>query len=441
MTAPAAPLTPDVPDAPRKRAASVAVYVGAPVGDRTAADAIDVLSRALTPLGFVGTVIDGEHLGAPGLVVACTIGFGDGRVMRWIEAPDGSELRPDLTWDEVRGAAEQALGAGVQVGRYVVVGDEVFPGGANWVPRVSGLRPREVVVGPYKRTDAPMLAGPARGALRAVWVEPALIVEAADPDDDRVDLERVVQWSNKGTNLLLWRAGPWQGFLAQRRGRGIAHTWGPEWQAIDPSGRGTDDDAVADVVGILRMPRASEGPLAEILADHLGMEGTRRTDLLALLAQESPTTPIPRLLALVDLPAVAATILDDPTAMAALPDAYVYEKKGILKAAFDDRGLPPAGGPTTQTSAATPRQLSSQSIAGSEDLPPDRRGWEWPEGWVRSRLRKALIVPVFTFAAWYFFSVGATTRAWVMVGMGVVSLLYALFSSEAKSKPTRDNAD
>ena len=436
-------VTPDTPDAPgRKRPAQVAIYVAA---QRTAttADASADLTAALTPLGFIGTVIDGEPLGADGWVIACTIGTGDGRMIRLADGGDDLELRDDLTWDEVRGAVARTLGTRVQVGRYVVVSHGVvFPGEGEWAPRASGLRPTQIVVGPVPRAQGPMVAREAGTTVRLARVDDVALVQAADPAFPADMLRVATTGPAKAVTWLFWRSGPWQGLVAARRLKVVHHTWGPEWAVIDPSTHlGIDDswaqEAVEGLVSALRMPRA---PGSE-LADFIGLpEGPARTELIRLVETEAPPNPIADVVRLVGLPAVADDVLAGRADLSGLDDVYLYEKKGLLRAIVDESPEDAAARADARAefrAAMKGTTTASAEPASAVTTPPKRRWWEWSDSWVKSGLRKVLVIPVFGFAAWYFFAVGATGRAWFMIATGVCVLLVDIFSSDRR-RPPRD---
>ena len=58
------------------------IYVAVRIAPGTRRDPVRALVDALTPMGFVGVALDGATIGAPGWVVATTLGLGEGTGFR-----------------------------------------------------------------------------------------------------------------------------------------------------------------------------------------------------------------------------------------------------------------------------------------------------------------------------------------------------------------------
>jgi hypothetical protein len=319
----------------------LAVHVAARVAATDVPDPLTALVDAVRPLGFVGTALDSAPLGAPGWVVACTIGSTDGTVLRWTRTQEGPELVPDLRWEDLGTVVGEALGGlahpDVQVGPHVVLGDRVYPGeDDDWVPRISGLTSREVVVGRLVGEDGAALARTAGAALDVASVDGVLLVQASGGSRS-ADLLRVAGHPADGPVLLLWRNDPWEGFTAIRGRRSVTHMWGPEWQVIDPSAR-FGDPVVEDVVTTVRPDRATGSQVVALfgLTDDPRREAVRR-----LVEEESPPRAMSRFLALLGLPAVADQVLDGTVAVAQLKGARTYPRARFWRAArhADDVGV------------------------------------------------------------------------------------------------------
>lgn len=403
-----APRTLDVPDGPEAPdEGPVAVYVGVRLPDAPTADPLGRLAAALAPLGFVGTAIDGEGLGAPGWLVACTIGDGKGTVMRWERGADGSDLVQDLPWERVRAAVAAELGAEVQVGRHLVTDHGTFPGETTFAaPRVDGAESREVVVGSFKAGDEALWARSAKAPIAVASFGGTALVGPASGEP--TELTGVVGYA-KGPALLLWRTGPWEGVFVQRGLRHqTAHTWGPEWRAVVPAGSAETDPAVEWMLATLRMPRASGEDVANVLRLP---EGDRRRQVIELVGHEDPVSPVRRLLALLEMPVAADDVLSGRITVGALPGATVHKPQSLWRVLTAD--------PPKSSDAAT------ATLPGMVATSSGRRWWQWPESWVASKVRKALILPVFGAGTWYMFSVGSN-RAWFMLGTGVLVVLVDL---------------
>lgn len=270
------------------------------------------VAEVLVQLGVPADLLDGAVLGAPGWIVARTVGWSDGRIVRW--APDENPVNgpyPTLSSDDVATYLSRAIDVSCRV-----ASDLEIPGetpGDDAVGLVIEQR-SGAVVGGMRSTDLPRLAHLASSDLWFTQIDGASIVAGVEP---ATDLEPVVTCASAVPNIGLERNGPWRRMGLVRSGAIVtAHQWGPQWFRVDPSG-GADEasDVLALVDDYFDAPSADAEDIAQEF--HLS---PAQTDLLAdLLDDADADDPFTTLLRLLGLPVEAAEVAEGWLPPADLP--------------------------------------------------------------------------------------------------------------------------
>lgn len=302
------------------------------------------VAEVLRSLGIVGGVLDGAALDARGWVIATTVGFDDGRVLRWAPGTDGrpSTLQEDLTWSAVRDFLSTWFGSDVQVGRYVVVDSGRLPSttGLSALPAVETARQEPVVqvaVGWWSASQLVRGTRAVAAALHVARVDGATVLAPAAPD---VPVPLITATARgRGPALLLWSTGAQHGFVASGPRWTMRHAWRPRWQLVDPSETtrgGGSDHAAATILSQFAPPdaRAAERAARELARSFRVHDPARIATLTTLLADDMPVVPVPRLLAALGLPAVIGDILAGRSTVAQLPGARLERPAGLIGTAW-----------------------------------------------------------------------------------------------------------
>ena len=283
------------------------------------------VAEVLVQLGVPADLLDGAVLGAPGWIVARTVGWSDGRIVRW--APDENPVKgpfPTLSSEDVATYLSRAIDVSCRVSSDLQIPAD-SPGDATVglvIEQRSGA-----VIGGMRSTDLPLLAHQVASDLWFTQIDGTSIVTGVDP---MADLEPVVTSASPVPNVGLERNGPWRRMGLVREGAVItAHQWGPQWFRVDPSG-GTDPDS--DVLTLVDdyfdVPSAD----AEDIAQEFNL-GPAQTDLLAdLLDDADADDPFTALLRLLDLPVEAAEVAEGWLPPSDLTDVRRVEAQSMVGA-------------------------------------------------------------------------------------------------------------
>ncbi len=435
---------PDVPDAPGEwDGEEVDVYVAVRRHPGLGDDPVGAVQAALADAGFVGGLMDGAAVDAPGWIIGVTTGFGDGTLLRWVTGAGDHDVPPDhldgvddvdvdddfgdddfgddddprfpalsadARWDSVRHDLIGRLGTEVHIGRYVLLDTGPFPSPAGQVglPAVDTAAHRpvsRVVVGRWPRPDLPLIARGVGVPVAAVRAE-GVVVLAPAAADGAGSMFAAAAWPDRSPRLLLWSVGSQHGFVVvHRSGVVLQHTWREPWVLVDPSrtppGRTPDPEIRAALSSFVVEPaRADE------LAALFGIDDPHRIrELGALLVTDRPASAVARLLAALGLPAVAADVLDDPVRTVDVPGAWVQRPVGALEGWW--------------------RALTVADWPAADGAPRRRRWWQWPAGW-SPWMRAAAIAPTSGAMAGVAFADGRPVNGWLAVGFGLASIAWEL---------------
>lgn len=263
----------------------------------------DEVADVLLQLGIPAEVLDGAVLGAPGWIVARTLGWSDGRVLRW--APDENPVSgpyPSLTRDDVATYLGRALDVACSVGEELELPDETH--GDDEVGLVIHRR-SGAVVGHLRPMDAPHLARAAGAALWFTTIDGASIVAAVDAT---ADLGAVATYPSRSAQVGLERNGAWRRMGIMRDGTVLAaHEWGPRWTRVEPSeGVDPEADVTVLVLDFYDPPRADPLPLAR----EFGLGAAETAQLQGLLDDADRDDPFTDVLRLLGLPEEAAEVAE-----------------------------------------------------------------------------------------------------------------------------------
>jgi len=188
------------------------------------------LAEQLIELSIPAQIIDGAVIGAPGWVIARTLGFEDGSALRWApeENTTGGRL-PSVGFEQVAADLANALGTHCHISDSPAlpsirahVGDHV----------VDLDHAADAVVGHFTSVDGPLLAHAAGVDLwfahRPDW---SIITGRAEG----LDVDTLLTWVTPYPTVAFERDGQYRRISVAIRGHiVITHEWGPEWAMVDP---------------------------------------------------------------------------------------------------------------------------------------------------------------------------------------------------------------
>lgn len=287
----------------------------------TVSEVADVLGQ----LGVPADLMDGAVLGAPGWVVARTVGWSDGRIVRW--APDENPVDgpyPTLSSDDVAAYLARALDVACRIATDLEIPGETP--GDDAVGLVIEAR-AGAVVGRIRSTDVPRLAYLTGADLWFAQVDGVSVIAGVEPT---ADLEAVVTSPTSTPTVGLERNGPWRRMGLVRGGQMItAHEWGPRWFRVDPSG-GADPSS-----GVLRLvDEYFEVPTADAdeIAQQFALSPAQADRLATLLDDADSDDPFTSLMRLLGLPVEAAEVAEGWLPPADLPDVRRVESQPLVRA-------------------------------------------------------------------------------------------------------------
>lgn len=308
---------------------------------------VDRVAEVIGSFEVTGLVIDGGEVGAPGWVLARTVGdVADSTVMRYVE--DSDAIAIDLPWDSVRTALVEAFpGAEVAIGAELKFADKIVYDGGLFA---LGGDHRSLLIAPRGNYVFRAVASGMEMDLIAAPVGDHVVVatrESVSEKDIDADLSgymyRASAGLEKAYGLVLWRRGSVSGLTLMRKGAiHDDHTWEPHWRTIEPAFMHRVDlgEWVGDVVGDLR-EKASDGD-GLIKAYKLSKDDAVR--LRALLRRAEPD--FAELLEILRMPRVAFEVFDGQREIAQLPGATVYEATSLRAAVLAEmRGPQQLGDP------------------------------------------------------------------------------------------------
>ncbi|MEP7764705.1 hypothetical protein [Sanguibacter sp. 25GB23B1] len=286
---------------------------------------VEEVASVLTQLGVPAEMLDGAHLGAPGWVIARTVGWSDGRIVRW--APDenpASGPYPTLSCDDVATYLSRAIDVACRVGEDLEIPAE--GGGDHGLGIVIEQR-SGAVVGRLRSTEAPHLAHLMESALWFAQIDGTSIVAAVDP---AADLEPVATYASATPTVGLERNGPWRR-IGLMRGRAVlaAHEWGPRWKRLDPS------EGVAPYDGVMTLVyEYFDTPVGDVaeFARELDLTDVQTRKLQALFDDADVDDPFTAVMRLFGLPVEAAEVAEGWLDPADLPDVRRVESQPFVRA-------------------------------------------------------------------------------------------------------------
>ena len=286
---------------------------------------VEEVAGVLTQLGVPAEMLDGAHLGAPGWVVARTVGWSDGRIVRW--APDENPANgpyPTLSCDDVATYLSRAIDVACRVGEDLEIPSEA--GGDHGLGVVIEQR-SGAVVGRLRSTEAPQLARLLESALWFAQIDGTSIVAAVDPG---ADLEPVATFASTTPTIGLERNGPWRR-IGLVRGHAVltAHEWGPRWVRLDPS------QGVAPYDGVMTLVHEYfDTPVGDVgvLSRELDLTDAQARSLQDLFDDAEVDDPFTAVLRILGLPVEAAEVAEGWLDPADLPDVRRVEPEPFVRA-------------------------------------------------------------------------------------------------------------
>lgn len=287
----------------------------------TVAEVADVLGQ----LGVPADLMDGAILGAPGWVVARTVGWSDGRIVRW--APDENPVDgpyPTLSSDDVAAYLARALDISCRIATDLEIPGETP--GDDAVGLVIEAR-AGAVVGRIRSTDVPRLAYLTGSDLWFTQVDGVSVIAGVEPT---TDLEAVVTSPTSSPTVGLERNGPWRRMGLVQSGRMItAHEWGPRWFRVDPSGGADPGSEVLRLVDeYFEVPTAD----ADEIAQQFDLSPAQTDRLTALLDDADSDDPFTALMRLLGLPVEAAEVAEGWLPPADLPGVRRVAAQPLVRA-------------------------------------------------------------------------------------------------------------
>ncbi len=297
---------------------------------------LEELAEQLIALGIPSQVMNGADLGAPGWVIAKTLGVRDGRAIRWAPHENTSDGEyPTIGFEDVAATLAQRLNSSCHIAdhptlpaTHVSVEDVVVDLNA----RAASL------VGAYRSTDAPLLAHAAHDDIWFAFGQPWSVVGFNGPD---ANVENLVTWATREPSVLLERHGPWRTLTVSFDGNiEVVHEWGPTWYTVDPRDEKTQEmsklvslgepDAAEFVLSRIERPHADSTMFAGLfnLDD---VEADRLDLVLAAGDMDDPFTSVCRILG---LPEAAAELAEGWRDASELPGAISAEFESLPRAAW-----------------------------------------------------------------------------------------------------------
>jgi hypothetical protein len=190
---------------------------------------LEQLSQALLDRAVPAQVIDGAHIGAPGWMIARTVGLYEGFAPRW--APEENTTRgeiPTISFEDLASGLAQELNAACHVADHPSV-----PSTHSHLDGITvDINTRaEAVVGRFRSTDGPLLAHAARHDL---WFRSGAQWGVVGVDQPGGALENLIGWNSDQPCIHLERNGAWRRLTVAHRDEIGVHEWGPQWTDVDP---------------------------------------------------------------------------------------------------------------------------------------------------------------------------------------------------------------
>ncbi len=274
------------------------------------------LSQALLERAVPAQVIDGAHIGAPGWMIARTVGLYEGFAPRW--APEENTTRgeiPTISFEDLASGLAQELNAACHVADHPSV-----PSTHSHLDGITvDINTRaEAVIGRFRSTDGPLLAHVARDDLWFRYGKRWSVVGADQPGST---LAHLIGWNLNQPCIHLERNGAWRRITVAHRDEIGMHEWGPQWTDVDPRARVTHDlmhylqlgevDSAQFVFDFFARPQIDADALAELF--ELGeSERDRLRLVLSADTMDDPLTAITRILGLPEDAAEVAEGWRDP---------------------------------------------------------------------------------------------------------------------------------
>lgn len=196
----------------------------------------DELAEQLLNMSIPAQVIDGKLIGSPGWVIARTLGFDDGRALRWAPEENTTKGRlPSIGFEDVASQLANALNTHCHISDSPAVPSVK----AHVGDVVLDLdRRAEAVIGRFQSIDGPLLAHTAGVNLwfahRSEW---SIVAGAADgaPEGDDLDVDMLLTWPNAQPTVAFERDGQYRRVSVAVHGTiVVTHEWGPLWDMVDP---------------------------------------------------------------------------------------------------------------------------------------------------------------------------------------------------------------
>lgn len=191
--------------------------------------AAEDLAQALLEMAIPAQIIDGAHIGAPGWVIARTVGVADGYAIRW--APEENTTRgefPTIEFEDVAAQLAQRLDAACHIADH----PNVPSTHAHLDGHVVDINQHScALVGQYRSTDGPLLANVLNDD---IWFRHGTPWTVAAPSSTEVLLDAVLGWNPSKPSILFERNGAWRRMTVMHREYVGVHEWGPQWSNVDP---------------------------------------------------------------------------------------------------------------------------------------------------------------------------------------------------------------
>ncbi|WP_435299241.1 hypothetical protein [Timonella sp. A28] len=297
---------------------------------------LDELAEQFLNLGIPAQVMEGAEVGAPGWVIARTLGLRDGRALRWAPEENTTDTQfPTMPFADLARFLAEHLNTDCHLSDQpnipvvkVDFGDVV----------VDSAQHGTALVGKYRSNDGPLIAHDAQEDVWFAHNQPWSVVAGTTAE---ADLGGVLMTSGMYPVVGFERNGHWRRVVVSMGGHvQLLHEWGPQWQTVDPRVVETeeiirllsrDEENVADLVlDHFATPRATAQDfadffeLSEVELDRLGL-------VLAAPEMDDPFTAVARILGLPEQAAEVAEGWRDP---ATLDNACRVETQGLSAAVW-----------------------------------------------------------------------------------------------------------
>lgn len=318
------------------------------------------LSDALTDRGIPAQIIDGSAVGAPGWVIARTVGFAEGLAPRW--APEENITRgifPTISFEDLASGLAQELNAPC----HVADRPNIPSTHAHIDGLVVDINSRSAaLLGQFRSTDGPLIA---HTIGHDIWFAHGTRWSTVATEIPEANIDNMIGFNPTKPIISMERNGVWRRLTVVHNNFIGHHEWGPKWDNVDPRTTVSEPllqyllldeaDPAQFVFNFFHTPAADPNELAAIF--NLDVVSKHRLELVLNSADmDDPFTAVARILG---LPEAAAEIAEGWRAPHELPNGVEVLHEDLPTAVW-----------SSATTTPTEKDFSSRIISMWLRRPP-----------------------------------------------------------------------